>query len=125
MDTREIRFNEAAGDFPLRALGSLREFKNLKTVVLSEVAIFANEMAILDEPGQECAVRISETLPVSVETFAILLNAVLASAESSFSWPLEDVRALMDFANDCQEGAFPKLPFGDYAVNGKLPRGQC
>ncbi|KAF2651143.1 hypothetical protein K491DRAFT_720086 [Lophiostoma macrostomum CBS 122681] len=106
LDTREIRLHEDAGDYPIRTLGSLRHFKVLRSVELSETSLSANEKSILDVPGLDFPLRISNVLPDSVETFAMLLNVKPRHHKTL----LDGVRALENFADDCRlDTALPNL----------------
>jgi hypothetical protein len=106
LDTREIRLSKDAGDFPIRVLGSLRHFKVLRNVELSEICLSADEESILDVPWLDFPLRISQVLPESVESFAILLNAKVRQHRTL----LDGVKVLEDLANDCRiDTALPSL----------------
>ena len=106
LDTREIRLNQDAGDFPIRVLGSLQHCKVLRNVELSEISLSANEESVLDVPMVEFPLRISQVLPRSVESFAILLSAKVRQHRTL----LDGVKALEDLADDCRvDAALPNL----------------
>jgi hypothetical protein len=117
LDTREIRLSKDAGDFPIRVLGSLRHFKVLRNVELSEICFSADEESILDVPWLDFPLRISQVLPESVESFAILLNAKVRQHRTL----LDGVKVLEDLANDCRiDTALPSLRQVEIACGSAL-----
>ncbi|KAF2463903.1 uncharacterized protein BDR25DRAFT_174336, partial [Lindgomyces ingoldianus] len=70
LDTRNVRFRDS--DFPLMPLGNLRDFKTLRSLVLCETSLLAPSRPLLEFPDVFFPMRMSEVLPPSLESLAIL-----------------------------------------------------
>jgi hypothetical protein len=97
LDAREA-YDWVDEESEYEALGSLRGFDKLKTIIISEDSLLSTRFSLADFPDQKLPVRIAHLLPPSLRSFTLLLNP-----ESSYvdDHRIDESFASWDLANDC------------------------
>jgi hypothetical protein len=103
LDMREVRFDDAF--IAPAKLGSLQPFAALESVRICETTLFGNVWSLACFPEQVIQCRITELLPASLNTFALL---VLGNQDMEDVSRLDEPLILWNFVEDCQRD-FPEL----------------
>jgi len=93
LDAREIQLDAELDS--AHALGSLRRFTALKSMTMCERTLLGVYFPSIGDPYPESHKRLSELIPVSLESFSLLLES-----DSDPDWRLEYVIALNDLLQD-------------------------
>jgi hypothetical protein len=98
LDMREVRFHWSP-PFQICRLGSLRPFSALKSLILCETTLRSSFLPLIVFPDQVLHCRISELIPIRLESFSLFLESF---PDSETECQLEEFPALLHLLYDCE-----------------------
>jgi hypothetical protein len=98
LDMREVRFNFGTG-INSEALGSLRYFTQLETLVICETSLLGSRFSLLDFPDQILNCRMSEILPENLKNLTLLVQSDYGYEDDC---RLDEASSLWHLVDDCK-----------------------
>jgi hypothetical protein len=98
LDMREVRFNYGTG-INSEALGSLRCFQRLDTLVICETSLLGSRFSLLDFPDQILNCRMSELLPENLRHLTLLVQSDYGYEDDR---RIDEASSLWHLVDDCK-----------------------